>query len=147
MSNTVKLDNELVTGARAMTAILAATALLVSACNPTSQTIIASDKITVIDGDTIRIGDNRYRLTGFDTPETYFAKCESERERGNNATRRLKRIIQSESDVVLIVDGQRDRYDRYLARLEVAGQDVGPILIAAGLARPYHGGKRGMWCN
>ena len=107
---------------------------------------VSSQRINVVDGDTIRIGDDRYRLMGFDTPETRFAQCDSERERGNQATRRLETLIRSEADVILHVAPDKDRYDRFLATLEIAGQDVGPVLISEGLARPYDGGQRMGWC-
>lgn len=108
---------------------------------------VSSPNIHVIDGDTIAIGEARYRLMGFDTPETRFAKCDAERDLGNQATRRLEVLINSETDVILHVEPELDRYDRHLARLEVGGQDVGPVLISEGLARPYDGGQRGGWCS
>ena len=47
---------------------------------------IQPGQIRVIDGDTIRAALATYRLVGFDAPETYRAKCPSERELGNRAT-------------------------------------------------------------
>lgn len=106
----------------------------------------ASD-VYAIDGDTVAIGDDRYRLMGFDTPETRFAQCDAERAKGNEATERLRQIISGSPEVTLHVEPNRDKYDRYLARLEVNGRDVGPTLIAEGLARAYSGGQRQGWCS
>ncbi len=37
---------------------------------------------------------------------------------------------------------------RVLARVESnAGEDIATLLIAAGLGRPYDGGKRASWCD
>ncbi len=54
---------------------------------------IQPGQIRVIDGDTIRTVDATYRLVGFDAPETYRARCSSERELGNRATFRLRQLI------------------------------------------------------
>jgi endonuclease YncB( thermonuclease family) len=51
------------------------------------------NQIEVLDGDTIRLGGETFRLVGFDAPETYRARCPSERELGNRATLRLKQIV------------------------------------------------------
>lgn len=107
---------------------------------------ISSSMVEVIDGDTVRVGEDRYRLLGFDTPETRSAKCASERDLGNRATQRLAQIVRADQVVTLHVNNRRDRYDRFLARMEVSGQDVGPVLMSEGLARPYQGGQRLGWC-
>ncbi len=108
--------------------------------------VIASGEVYVIDGDTIDIADERYRLIGFDTPETYRPECDSERQRGDQATARLRALIDVASEVALNVQQNRDKYGRWLATLEIDGRDVGDILIGEGLARRYNGGKRQRWC-
>ena len=108
--------------------------------------VIASGEVYVIDGDTIDIADVRYRLIGFDTPETYRPECDSERQRGDQATARLRALIDVASEVALNVQQNRDKYGRWLATLEIDGRDVGDILIGEGLARRYNGGKRQRWC-
>ena len=45
-------------------------------------------QIEVLDGDTIRVAGETFRLVGFDAPETYRARCPSEHELGNRATSR-----------------------------------------------------------
>ena len=100
----------------------------------------------VIDGDTVDAPTGvRYRLLGYDTPETYRAICDEELALGKRATERLKELLAS-GEVQLIESGKTDRYGRSLARLTVDGNDVGQILIGEGLARPYYGGRHQGWC-
>ena len=100
----------------------------------------------VIDGDTIHLGGERFRLVGLDTPETYDPQCAYEKALGDEATRRLRELIGSGELVELIVLPGRDRYDRGLARLYIGRADVAGILIGEGLAREYNGGRRQGWC-
>ncbi len=108
---------------------------------------VATGGVVVIDGDTLAIGDERYRLLGFDTPETFNAQCDDELALGQKATRRLKALIGQGDTLVLEVSLKRDRYQRKLARALIADQDVADIMISEGLARAYGGGKRQPWCN
>ena len=107
---------------------------------------ISARSIYVIDGDTIDIDGARYRLVGFDTPETYRPQCDYEKALGNQATAQLKQLINSIAIIDLAVQPGRDKYGRGLARLFVNGRDVGTTLINEGLARPYNGGRRSSWC-
>jgi micrococcal nuclease len=93
------------------------------------------------------IAGQRYRLIGFDTPETRFADCADERAMGNRATRRASELVATARELTLHVHEGRDRYGRGLAELKVDGRDLGRVLIEEGLARAYHGGKRAVWCN
>jgi endonuclease YncB( thermonuclease family) len=54
---------------------------------------VAPAEIQVVDGDTIRVAGETFRLVGFDAPETYRARCPSERDLGNRATFRLRQLI------------------------------------------------------
>lgn len=85
-------------------------------------------------------------LVGFDTPETYYADCASEKARGDAATARLRKLIISAGRVQLFLRNERDRYGRGLGSLLVDGLNVGDVLISEGLARSYNGGKRDGWC-
>jgi len=49
--------------------------------------------VDVLDGDTIRVAGETFRLVGFDAPETYRAQCPSERDLGNRATFRLRQLM------------------------------------------------------
>ena len=105
----------------------------------------------VIDGDTIDLacpgqGFLRTRLVGFDTPEVFSPGCASELALGKAATLALQRRIAASAEMRIDFRGA-DQYGRRLARLSLDGQDVARPMIADGLARPYHGGRRGSWCG
>ena len=90
--------------------------LLAFVSTPALSGEIPTGEIQVVDGDTIKMDGVSYRLMGFDTPETFYAKCASERELGNKATARLIELLAPPAAVVL----------QDLAR---------PIVTDAGLAR------------
>jgi endonuclease YncB( thermonuclease family) len=109
----------------------------------------------VRDGDTLEVKariwlgqviSTKVRLAGVDTPELR-GRCHRE-ERMAEAARDFVTRKLSDRRVTL-----RDiRYGKYagrvLARVITArGEDLGKALIAAGLARPYRGRRRGSWCE
>jgi len=111
--------------------------------------------VRVIDGDTVDQGFLRYRLAGFDTPELRGrGACPETREAAHRAADRLRGLLAAAGrnwrlePVPPYTDLWTGRYGlkRRVARLTIAGQDAGAILIAEGLARPYDGGKREGWC-
>ena len=102
--------------------------------------------IIVVDGDTVQLDGKRYRLLGFDAPETFWAKCANERQRGRAATERLRRLIETR-EATLEPTGRNCKWRRECAYLFVGGQDVAEIMIHEGYARPYDGGRRENWCN
>jgi endonuclease YncB( thermonuclease family) len=111
---------------------------------------IAIGPPSVIDGDTIRFGSEAVRIANIDTPEIHRAKCDAEKLLGLVAKRRLVELL-SKGDVTINRGDPgsgrlKDRHGRTLATLEVAGNDIGEIMIAEGLARPWSG-KRQPWCN
>lgn len=108
----------------------------------------------VIDGDTLRVKarvwlgqevDTLVRLLGVDAPEL-DGRCAEERRRAEEARAFLRRRAQGGR--VSLVDVRTDKFGgRVLARvLDDDGTDLGAALVAAGLARPYGGGRRGAWC-
>ena len=104
----------------------------------------------VVDGDTLRLDcggaeEIRARLMGFDTPETHRPRCAAERRAGEAATERLSRLIGRATAARIAFEGT-DRYGRALTRLWLDGRDVAALMIEAGLARPYGGGRREGWC-
>ncbi|MFN4355021.1 thermonuclease family protein [Parvibaculum sp.] len=102
--------------------------------------------ISVYDGDTIRLGQERIRIVGLDTPELgHRAECEFEALAAERAKQALIGEI-ARGNVELQRQGT-DRYGRTLARVTVDGRDVADTLIAQGLARPYGGGRRESWCS
>ena len=136
---------------------LAFAALLATAA--VAEPINAGD-IHVSDGDTIYARGNTYRLVGFDTPETFKAKCAAERALGVTARARLQALVNGgglDLTEVPCACAQKDRgtkwcnYGRACGTLKARGIDVGKVLIGEGLARPYVCGatrcpKRQGWC-
>lgn len=111
-----------------------------------SEDLQAQD-IYVVDGDTIEVAGQRYRLVGYDTPETYRARCDSELALGTAATERLRELIASGQSISLVRLGREDQYQRELGHLIIGGRDVGQTLTNEDLARPYRGGSREGWCS
>jgi len=95
----------------------------------------AEPLIVAVDGDTIYLGEEKVRIVGLDAPETYQARCESERRRGHRATAHLRRLLAG--GAVTIRRQGRDRYGRTLARVFVDDHDVAGLMIRAGHAVPY----------
>jgi endonuclease YncB( thermonuclease family) len=122
---------------------------------------LSSGQVEVLDGDTIRTAGETFRLVGFDAPETYRARCPSERELGSRATYRLRQLVAGGGlDLERIAcscpngtEGTlRCNYGRSCGILRARGQDVGGLLIAEGLARAYVCGRtscprRKAWCS
>ncbi|WP_340586526.1 thermonuclease family protein [Erythrobacter alti] len=89
---------------------------------------------SVTDGDTIRCGDERIRITGIDAPET--RACRQGRQcvegDGQAATRTLENVV-SERSLSIIRLG-RDRYGRTLAVVYADGSNIACAQLAAGQA-------------
>jgi endonuclease YncB( thermonuclease family) len=106
-------------------------AFFVSIANATP---IEPRQVEVLDGDTIRIAGETFRLVGFDAPETYRAQCPSEHELGNRATFRLRQLVAGGGiDLERVACACRTgtegtprcNYGRSCGVLRVRGQDVG----------------------
>ncbi|MEI6559714.1 MAG: thermonuclease family protein [Rhodospirillaceae bacterium] len=116
---------------------------------------VAVDVIRVIDGDTIVVRahpwlgvfiETSVRLAGIDAPELH-GRCDGEIALAARARDRLAELLAG--GAARLDDIRHDKYGgRVRARvLDSAGLDVGAALIAAGLARPYHGERRAPWCS
>ena len=107
------------------------------ATNALAVTAIAPQAIRVIDGDTIMLNNKtRVRAIGYDTPEVR-GKCAKEKELAAVATKRLNELLKGPGKVATMKWSKgKDAYGRGLARLYSNHQQVDPILIAEGLARP-----------
>lgn len=115
--------------------------------------------IAVLDGDTIEVRariwlgqevTTRVRLAGVDAPEL-SGRCAQERtlaERARDLVRSRIEAAAGAAGHVLLRDVRYGKYaGRVLARVETAaGEDLGGMLIGAGLARPYAGQARASWC-
>ena len=107
--------------------------------------VAALATIVVIDGDTVRVEGKTYRLLGFDSPETRFAKCGREREAGYAAATRLRELIDT-TDARLEPTGRNCKWGRECAYLLLNGEDAGDVMIREGHGAPYSGGRRQNWC-
>ena len=122
---------------------------------------IPSGAIQVIDGDTISTRGQTVRLIGFDAPEAGMnAQCEAERTLAARATAKLRQLIAGGGlDLSLVrcscpagTEGTQDcNHGRACGVLKVAAGDVAELLIAEGLAKPFHCSRtrcprRQPWC-
>jgi endonuclease YncB( thermonuclease family) len=118
--------------------------------------------ISVLDGDTVRMNGETYRLVGFDTPETGAqARCEGENALGRAATLRLRELVTAEDASLVRVacacrpgtEGTRQcNFGRLCGRVTAHGRDVGAILVSEGLAHRYvcsgtRCPRRQSWCG
>jgi endonuclease YncB( thermonuclease family) len=107
-------------------------------CLPNILWADVSGPIRVVDGDTLQIGDVTIRLFGIDAPEA-DQTCQSDS--GDSwpcgvwVTEQVAaRFGGQMADCATL---EQDRYGRDVARCHVARQDVGRVLVAAGLATAY----------
>jgi micrococcal nuclease len=102
-----------------------------------------------IDGDTIerRATGERIRVANIDTPETADrARCVAERQRGEMAKQRVRAMLSEAISVEVESVGRTDAYGRTVDYIAVDGRDLGTVLIAEHLARPWRG-RREPWCR
>jgi len=93
-----------------------------------------------VDGDTLRDGQERYRVANLDAPETGSrARCPVEAAAGEAARAEVAALIAGARRVEAHPTGRRDRYGRVVAYIEIDGVDLGARLIERGLARPWYG--------
>lgn len=98
--------------------------------------------VHVVDADTIDSGGKRYRLMGFDAPETGLAKTQQEWDLGQFAANRLRELCAPPNKLKLKSSGKVDRFGRHLARLYVNGRDVAEIAVEEGWGVPFNGERR-----
>lgn len=101
-----------------------------------------------VDGDTFVCFGERIRLENIDAPELH-AQCERELDAANAAKLFAQLALDRSMRIEVVVFERRpkDRYGRTLAKVLVDGADLGELIVAAGLARPYHGERRKSWCD
>lgn len=120
----------------------------------------AARVVRVIDGDTfvarfaVWFGqevETSVRLRGVDAPER-AARCGDEAEGADRATRLLEDLLGAGQVALVNVSGDK-YFGRVVADVVVSALDdafppteIGPALLAAGVARPYGGGRREGWC-
>jgi micrococcal nuclease len=128
-------------------------------------TQLSGRSIKVIDGDTVRVPGEpqRVRLVGFNTPEVFSPKCTRERQLGEQASQRLRQLLNNALSIEFKrvacsckpgTEGTRAcNYGRICGTLSVNSVDVGKTLIAEGLAARYQCGRYSCppqprnWCS
>ncbi len=91
----------------------------------------------VVDGDTLRVGATRVRLSGVDAPEL-SQRCGPQGRKvacGAIAAQWLRRRVEGRPITCQTVD--MDRYARLVAICRVGGEDVGAAMVEAGWATAY----------
>jgi endonuclease YncB( thermonuclease family) len=107
----------------------------------------SSERITcVVDGDTLWLNGEKFRLQGYDTPETTTGLCggEAEQQLGYRAALRLVELLNMGGGALRRTGV--DRYGRTLAILTIDGRDIADILVAEVLARYWPDGDE-FWCR
>jgi len=101
-----------------------------------------------IDGDTYVCRGERIRVENIDAPELH-ARCAAELDAALAARLFAQHALDGALAIEIRVHTKRprDRYGRALARVLVDGDDLGELMIEAGLARSYHGERRRSWCD
>lgn len=92
----------------------------------------------IVDGDTLRVGGTRIRLTGIDAPEKEQSCTRTDGSRwmcGQEAAKQLQAFIAGRT--VDCVGSEKDRYQRLLAARSVAGIDIGSWMVSHGWAVAY----------
>lgn len=123
---------------------------------------IVRGAIRVIDGDTVEVQGERFRLVGLNTPETFEPQCAAEQQRGTAAKERLRQLLKGGTPRLKQVpcacppgtEGTSDcNHGRSCGVLSVDGTDVAQTLIGEGLAVAFHCGSTGCpplprpWCD
>jgi micrococcal nuclease len=108
------------------------------------------------DGDTITfnlpglhpiIGEKiSIRVNGIDTPEIR-GKCEKEKYDAKQAKEMVADILK-DAEKIILKNMERGKYFRIAADVIVDGESLGDVLVEAGMAVRYDGGKKtNKWCE
>jgi endonuclease YncB( thermonuclease family) len=114
--------------------------------------------IRATDGDTVVIAapflpaplkpELAVRIFGVDTPEKGFrAQCESEKQRGEQASEFTKLVVKSTKKHQVILYGWDKFGGRVLGDIILDGMSLRTLLIKNSFAREYYGDAKQSWCN
>ena len=86
------------------------------------------------------------RINGIDTPEIK-GNCEKEKYKAQQAKEMVAEILK-DAEQITLKNMERGKYFRIAADVLVDGEDLGDMLIEAGVAVKYDGGKKShKWCK
>jgi endonuclease YncB( thermonuclease family) len=96
-----------------------------------------SGYVTVIDGDSLRLGGSEVRLVGIDAPEGRQTCQRDGREWdcGEESRRQLQRLIGRQK--VSCRSVKRDKHGRYLGTCEAGGKTLNSAMVESGCAVSY----------
>ena len=127
--------------------------MLVAAPRTDYGSVRIDEVSSIYDGDTIRVTIRSWpavvgeripmRLYGIDTPE-----MSDKRPRVYKLARSAKQFTVSQlrsAKRIELRQIRRDKYFRLLAEVWVDGRNLSELLLKAGLAKPYYGGKKTSW--
>lgn len=104
----------------------------------TAQAKVLQGSVTVIDGDTLKMGRQHIRLFGIDAPENQQS-CQTAQGHdwwcGSEASKAVRSMVSGQ--IVTCHQQDIDRYNRVVAICEVSGRDLGGELVEQGLAIAY----------
>ena len=114
--------------------------------------------LRVSDGDTVVVEalwvippmkkEIAIRVYGVDTPEKGFrGQCDSERQRGEQASEFTKLVVKSTKKHQVIYYGWDKFGGRALGDMILDGYSLRALLIKNGYAREYYGEAKTSWCN
>ena len=122
----------------------------------------APSEIRVIDGDTVELRGEHFRLIGLNTPETFEPRCDQELALGTKAKERLRNLLATGIATLTKMpcscppgtEGTKKcNFGRSCGVLVIDGRDVASTLVAEGLAVEFHCGTTSCppmprpWCN
>lgn len=113
--------------------VFAALAVVAALLEPVPPSL--GGRASVADGDTLRLGGDRIRLTGLDAPEldqTCTDATGGTWPCGRQSSQRLSELV--DGNPVVCTTSGKDRYGRFLGRCSVGDNDLGAVLVAEGLA-------------
>jgi len=114
-------------------AIIAAVAIVATLLQPAGQPLRGHPQ--VVDGDTLRFGGTRVRLTGLDAPELdQTCRDEAGAEYGCGAAAKAFLADFIGGRTIQCIPSGRDKYGRVLATCTVGGADLGNAIVEAGWA-------------
>ena len=116
-----------------MRTALSAIAIVVAAFATAAPAFAA--EVEVISGDTIKVGQNEWRIANIDAPRL-DAKCQAERQLARLAQAKLAELL-AQGDMQLTPTGENDENEHRMARVQMNGEDVGEKMLAASLAQRH----------
>jgi len=102
-----------------------------------TSNILSAEAIKVIDGDTIHIGNTKYRLFGIDAPEL-SQQCEKNDKKiscGVDAKKMLENKIGKQTPKC--ISQTKDKYNRVVAECFIQSESLSSYMVRSGYAVAY----------